>query len=106
MSTGPKRFDGESDVLAFVAGLDEGVQGGEQGEGDGLKLGVGNGERGFEGIDVGEEGAEVVDCHDEVLVVGPTNVLDFGLFGSGEVSEVVKEGLGFTGGEGLADEGA
>lgn len=106
MSTGLKRFDGESDVLAFVAGLDEGIQGGEQGEGDRLKLGVGNGERRFEGIDVGEEGAEVVDCHDEVLVVGPTDVLDFGLFGSGEVSEVVKEDLGFTGGEGLADEGA
>lgn len=105
LSTGPKRFDGESDVLALVAGLDEGIQGGEQGEGDGLELGVGNGERGFEGIDVGEEGAKVVDCHDEVLVVGPTDVLDFGLFGSGEVSEVVKQSLWLAGGEGLADEG-
>lgn len=69
-------------------------------------MGVGIGEGGFEGIDVGEEGTEVVDSLDEVLVVGPADVLDFGLFGSGEVSEVVKESLGFAGGEGLADERA
>lgn len=69
-------------------------------------MGVGNGEGGFEGIDIREEGTKVVDSHDEVLVVGPADVLDFGLFGSGEVSEVVKEDLGFAGGEGPADEGA
>lgn len=63
-------------------------------------------ESGFEGIDVGEEGSEVIDGGDEVLVVGLADVFDLGFFGLGEVAEVVEEGLGLAGGEGLADEGA
>lgn len=64
------------------------------------------GEGGFEGIDVGEEGSEVIDGHNEVFVVSPANVLDFRLFGSGEVFKVVKKSFRFTGGKGFANEGS
>lgn len=105
LSAGAEGFNGQGDVSALVSGLDKGIQGSQERYSDGLELRVGIGEGGFEGINVGEEGTEVVDGHDEVLIVGPADVLDFGLFGSGEVTEVVVEGLGFAGGEGLADEG-
>lgn len=70
-----------------------------------MELGVGIGERGFERIDVGEEGSEIVDGEDEVLVVSLADFFDLGFFGAGEVAEVVVEGFGVAGGEGFSDEG-
>lgn len=98
--------EGEVDVGGDGAGLEEGVEGVEEREGDGLEGGVGAGEGGLEGVDVGEEGSEVVDGEDEVLVVGLADLLDLGLLGAGEVAEVVEEAVGLAGGEGPADEGA
>ena len=71
-----------------------------------MEDGIRAGEGGFEGINVGEEGSEVVDSEDEVLVVGATDLLDLGFVRAGEGAEVVEEGFKVAGGEGLADEEA
>lgn len=101
---GAHRIECEVDVLGDISSFHEGVEGREQRAAHRLELRVGVPQRGLEGIDVGEEGSEVVDGQDEVLVVGLADLLDFGLFGSGELPEVVKKGLGLAGHEGLADE--
>lgn len=71
-----------------------------------MELGVGVREGRFERFDVGEEGLEVVDGVDEVLVVSFADLLDLGLFGSGEELEVVEERLRLACAEGFADERA
>lgn len=71
-----------------------------------MESGVGVVKRGFERIDVGEKGSEIVNGHDEVLVVSTANVFDLGFLCLGEVFEEVEKGFRFAGGEGFADEGA
>ena len=71
-----------------------------------MELGFGVREGRFERFDVGEEGLEVVDGVDEVLVVSFADLLDLGLFGSGEELEVVEERLRLACAEGFADERA
>lgn len=85
------RVDGEVDVPGYIPRFDEGVEGGEERASDGLELGVGVREGGLEGFDVGEEGSEIVDGEDEVLVVRLADLFDLGLFGASEVAEVVVE---------------
>ncbi|PON35677.1 hypothetical protein TorRG33x02_350980 [Trema orientale] len=103
---GRDRLEREAHVPGDVPSLDEGVERREEGGSDGLELGVGVGERGFERIDIGEQRSEVIDGQDEVLVVSLADLFDFRLLGPGEVAEMVEEGLGLAGSEGFPDEGA
>lgn len=105
-NTVSNRFEREVDVSGNVSGFDECVEGGEKREADRLKLGVGIVERRLEGIDVGEEGSEVIDGEDEVLIVGLADLLDFRLLGSSEVAEVLEQRIGLAGSEDLADKWA
>lgn len=99
-------LEGKVDIQRNSAGFEKGVEGGEERAHDGLEPRVGVGEGGLEGFDVGEERLEVIDSHDEFLVVGLADLLDFGLFGSGKVAEVLEKGLRLARCEGLANERA